>query len=59
MATIKNNNFPLRFKTKTQKNAAKRLAIKNRFSINEYILFLIDKDIELAKSPASIPAGKE
>ncbi len=49
MSIIKNNNFPLRFRTKTQKNTAKRLAKKQRDSMNEYILSLIDKDIELQK----------
>jgi hypothetical protein len=55
MGIIKNNNFPLRFRTKTQKNTAKRLAKRNRDSLNEYILSLIDKEIELKKKPLTNP----
>lgn len=49
MSIIKNNNFPLRFKTKTQKNTAKRLAKRKRYSLNEYILLLVDADIKAQK----------
>jgi hypothetical protein len=50
MATIKNNNFPLRFRTKAQKNNAKKIARHKNDSLNGYILSLIDLEIEHYKT---------
>ncbi len=44
----------IRFTSKKQKDAAKRLAAKKNQSLNGYVLSLLDKEIELEKQPSSI-----
>lgn len=48
--------FVVRFTTKEQKNAAKRLAKKNHRSLSSYILLLVDQDREIEKAITNSPA---
>lgn len=51
MSVTKKTNYPktIRFTSKKQMHAAKRLASKKNQSLNGYILSLLDREIELEK----------